>query len=289
MKFVLLALVAAALVVTGTSGTMLKLLPAVKASLLRHVDQLRHIEHHVPNWNFHAPQQRPWAKPSFHGSFSYQASANGGLPTLPLPFFPKPRPSIILVPCRDVRAPHHPLRFSLHQGHPRERGAARSIRIFAGRRSRGRHHRRTPDNHARSTKRTRPENSTRRRTTPATDFTATADLVTRADDVTTVKESTTTGATTEEASTVEPTIERKANTIPAQTDTPTTTEQPPPVTPSHFNDLLKNSMFGKLKEASTVDRKADIVPAQNPTTTEQPPPVTLSRYHYLLMKKYKEQ
>ncbi|KAH6926013.1 hypothetical protein HPB50_012952 [Hyalomma asiaticum] len=131
MRIVLLALVVAALAVTETTGTKhLKFLPAVRASLslgsslLRHVAEikdrlradverhlLRHAEHHghevhvfrLPNWNPYALEQKPWTRPSFHGSFSYQASAAGGLPILPLPFFPRPRPAVMLVPCRSLR------------------------------------------------------------------------------------------------------------------------------------------------------------------------------------------
>ncbi|KAH8027606.1 hypothetical protein HPB51_007156 [Rhipicephalus microplus] len=275
MRFVLFALVAAALVVAGTSGTMLKLLPTVKASLLRRVDevkdQLRHIEHHVPNWNCHATQQRPWAKPSYQGSFSYQASAYGGLPALPLPFFPRPRPVIMLVPCRDVRTPIANFVFpciKVVRGNEAPHAVLGSSQV-------GQVTSATTDGLLATTPTygtdwtgaqqvtgvvtraaditTTPATyeATEAATTPATVVTTTLDLATRADEFGTVTESPDTGVSAEEGSTVEPTIDRKNNMIPVHTDNPTTTtEQSPPVTPSHFNDVLKEAeaAFAKLKE-----------------------------------------
>ncbi|XP_077537108.1 uncharacterized protein LOC144149420 [Haemaphysalis longicornis] len=123
---VLFAVLAASLITAeGTS----KLLPAVRASLslgstlLRHLAHvkdrlredverhlLRNAEHTYPVHLFKLPSwhksvlARPWVSPQFHTSFSYQAAGAGGLPVLPLPFFPQPlRPAVVLVPCRYPR------------------------------------------------------------------------------------------------------------------------------------------------------------------------------------------
>ncbi|KAK8758836.1 hypothetical protein V5799_003534 [Amblyomma americanum] len=128
---VLLATLAAAFIAADASS---KLLPAVRAglslgsSLLRHVAEvkdrlredverhlLRQIEqpwlHHnmhafkVPRWRpVTSPPLRPWdLHHSYHGSLSYQASASGSLPLLHMPYFPRPKPRVILVPCRSPR------------------------------------------------------------------------------------------------------------------------------------------------------------------------------------------
>ncbi|KAH7971711.1 hypothetical protein HPB52_002368 [Rhipicephalus sanguineus] len=311
MRTVFLALVVSTLVVTETSGSKMKLLPAVRASLslgsslLRHVAEikdhlredierhlLRHVEHpggymHVfklPNWNPHA--LRPWTKPSFHGSFSYQASASGGLPILPLPFFPRPRPAIMLVPCRGVRT--HVAQFvfpcikviresqvphavfgSSQAGQVTEDDVTTNgfttngfvPRLLTTTATYGTDSTEEPVTgvvtRAVDVTTTPTTYQTTESTTPAADVTATLDLGTRADDVTTVTESPDAGVTAESSSTVEPTDDRKANMIPAHTDYPTTTtddvttEQPPSSTPdTHFNDLLKEAeaAFAKLKE-----------------------------------------
>lgn len=288
MRFVLFALFTTALVVAETSGTELHLLPAVRASLslgsslLRHVADVkdilrqdidRRLFHSItmPDWNFHALQLRPWAKPSYHGSFSYQASAYGGLPALPLPFFPRPRPVIMLVPCRDVRTPianfvfpcikvvrgneaPHAVLGSSQAGQvtgattdgllattPTYGTDWTGAQQVTGAVTRAAHVTSTPAAYE----------TTEAATTPATGVTTTLDLITRADDVSTVPESPYTGVSAQDGSTVEPTVDRQANTIPVHTDIPTTTEQSPPVTtPSHFNDVLKEAeaAFAKLKE-----------------------------------------
>lgn len=127
MKTSVLFTVLAASLITA-EGTS-KLLPAVRASLslgstlLRHLAHvkdrlredverhlLRNAEHTYPVHLFKLPSwhksvlARPWVSPQFHTSFSYQAAGSGGLPVLPLPFFPQPlRPAVVLVPCRYPR------------------------------------------------------------------------------------------------------------------------------------------------------------------------------------------
>ncbi|KAH7942536.1 hypothetical protein HPB49_025020 [Dermacentor silvarum] len=127
MRIGALLLALAAVLVVGEAHSS-KFLPAVRASLqlgsrlLRHVAAvkdrlredverhlLRHVEHRpghefvfeLPSWK--KPMlPRPWTSPAFHSSFSYQASSSG-LHMLPLPFFPRPMPAIVVVPCRNVK------------------------------------------------------------------------------------------------------------------------------------------------------------------------------------------
>ncbi|KAL1447958.1 hypothetical protein MTO96_006531 [Rhipicephalus appendiculatus] len=302
MRIALLALVVAALVVSETSGsTELKLLPAVRtslslgSSLLRHLAEIkdhlredidrylvRHIGHpgsyyHAikrPNWNL--PAQFPWVKPSFHGAFSYQASSTGGLPMLPLPFFPKPRPAIMFVPCLNVKTPIAPFVFPCVKARRTKSPPTDSCR--GCRRPRRPTERTPPKNRSRvllrvpstsrqpkppSRRRRLPRLTSRRRSTSAHAL-LTSRRPTRppeapttpASDVTTVTENPDAGVTVEDGSTVEPTHDRKANMIPSHTDYPTTTdgattEQPPSSTSdTPFNDLLKEAeaAFAKLKE-----------------------------------------